>query len=259
MGTPVHGQGAAPHDSHMEAPVERGPVRTIFESTERRVVSWLDPNAVGWYSLDDRSRKVDTLRIFKSGISPSIVTPNHHLLCNLRSSNQESVPSYAYGKEIDLSQDINSVRKDALRNVSINVKCISFYRPCVRRIPETQRWLRDGYVLPYRKWRPKRDSLQVFPRVERWWRPHRLLAVTTAHTQQRRAHWNQWSVPPCEYQNIGPGGRVRNVSGSDEIITLIIQSMAPAKRSCGIRPLLSNSAHERQAPCQVLSANAGIS
>jgi hypothetical protein len=43
--------------------------------------------------------------------------PDYYLLCNLGSSNQESVPSYAYGKEIDLSQNIDSVRKDALENV----------------------------------------------------------------------------------------------------------------------------------------------
>ena len=118
----VHQQGAAPHDSHIEALVERGPVRTIFEETGRQAVSWLNPNVEEWYPLDDRSRKADTLRVFKFGISPLIVIRNHYLLCNLGSSNQESIPSYADCKEIDLSQNINSVRKDALCDVSINSK-----------------------------------------------------------------------------------------------------------------------------------------
>ena len=44
----------------------------------------------------------------------SIVIPNHYLLRNLGSSNQESVPSYTHREEIDLSQYIDSVKEEAL-------------------------------------------------------------------------------------------------------------------------------------------------
>src|SRR6267142_876016 len=135
--------------------------------------------------------------------------------------------------------------------------CGSFHKPFVRRIPEMQRWRRDGYEPPYRKRRQKLNSLQVCLSVVRWWRPHKLLAGTTAHMRQRRVRWNRWSVPPCGCQNTKPTGSVRDVSGTDETITLIIQSMTSAKRSFAISPLLSSSAHERQVPCQVHSATAG--
>ena len=49
--------------------------------------------------------------------APSIVIPDHYLLCNLGSSNKECVLSYPYGKEINLSQNIDSVREDTLGNV----------------------------------------------------------------------------------------------------------------------------------------------
>jgi hypothetical protein len=141
----------------------------------------------------------------------------------------------------------------------IGLGCGLFHTPFVRRIPEMLRWRRDGYVPPYRKWTQKLNSLQVCLSAVRWWKPHRLLAGTTARTRQRRAHWNRWSVPPCGCQNTKPTRCVRDASGSDETITLIIQSMTSAKRSFAIRPLLSSSAHERQVPCQVLSAIVGMS
>jgi len=152
-------------------------------------------------------------------------------------------------------------RKTPCKALRIDLKNNSFHEPFDRRILETLRWRRDGFVLLYRKQRQKPNSLQVCPRLIRWWTPHKLLAGTTAHMQQRRARWNRWSVPPCGCQNIKPTGKVKNIniSESDEKITLIIQSMTSGKWSFGIRPLLSSSAHERQDPCQVHSAIAGRS
>ena len=50
-------------------------------------------------------------------MSRSFVLASHYyLLCNLRSCNQESVPSHSYGKEIYLSQDIDAVKEDALES-----------------------------------------------------------------------------------------------------------------------------------------------
>lgn len=48
-------------------------------------------------------------------MSLSFILVSHYLLRNLRSCNQESVPSHSYGKEIDLSQDIDAVKEDALK------------------------------------------------------------------------------------------------------------------------------------------------
>jgi hypothetical protein len=49
-------------------------------------------------------------------MSRSFVLDSHYLLRNLRSCNQESVPSHSYGKEIYLSQDIDAVKEDALES-----------------------------------------------------------------------------------------------------------------------------------------------
>ena len=49
-------------------------------------------------------------------MSLSFVLVSHYLLRNLRSCNQESVPSHSYGKEIYLSQDIDAMEEGALES-----------------------------------------------------------------------------------------------------------------------------------------------